>query len=102
MQKYGQPSSVSAANSSSSSSTTSSSSSSPQPSAEIQAQFELLIELRKFMNIDLFQRGYYQVRIAARCGNKQMPVKIILQLENNANNNNLSGELQFPWTFEFS
>jgi hypothetical protein len=63
---------------------------------EIQAQFELSIELRKFINIDLFQRGYYQIRLAIKCGNKQIPVKIIVQLENNQNNNNLSGELHNP------
>jgi hypothetical protein len=58
---------------------------------EIQAQFELSVELRRFINIDLFQRGYYQVRLSVKCGNKQIPAKIILQLEENKNNNNLSG-----------
>jgi hypothetical protein len=60
---------------------------------DIQAQFELAVELRRFMNIDLFQRGYYQVRLTLKCPNKQIPTKILVQLENNANNNNLSGKL---------
>jgi hypothetical protein len=62
---------------------------------DIQAQFELSVELRKFINIDLFQRGYYQIRLYIRCANKQIPTKIIVQLENNPNNQNLS-ELMFP------
>lgn len=61
--------------------------------ADIQAQFELLVELRRFINIDLFQRGYYQVRVSIKCGNKQVPIKVVLQLENNKNNQNLSGKL---------
>lgn len=61
---------------------------------EIQAQFELSIELRKFINIDLFQRGYYQIRFSIKCGNKQIPIKIIVQLENTQSNNNLSGNLK--------
>lgn len=61
--------------------------------AEIQAQFEMLVELRRFMNIDLFQRGYYQIRVQIKCMNKQVPIKIMLQLEKNQNNMNLSGEL---------
>ena len=60
--------------------------------ADIQAQFELLVELRRFVNIDLFQRGYYQVRVQIKCLNKQMPIKIMLQLEKNQNNTNLSGQ----------
>ena len=60
--------------------------------AEIQAQFELSIELRKFINIDLFQRGYYQIRLSIKCANKQMPTKIVLTLENSQSNNNLSGK----------
>ena len=63
--------------------------------ADVQAQFELLVELRRFINIDLFQRGYYQIRVSIKCGNKQVPIKVILQLENNKNNLNLSGESGF-------
>lgn len=59
--------------------------------ADVQAQFELLVELRRFINIDLFQRGYYQIRVSIKCGNKQVPIKVVLQLENNKNNQNLSG-----------
>lgn len=62
---------------------------------EIQAQFELSVELRKFINIDLFQRGYYQIRLTIKCSNKQIPTKILLQLEANQNNQNLSGKLDF-------
>ena len=60
--------------------------------ADVQAQFELLVELRRFINIDLFQRGYYQIRVSIKCGNKQVPIKVVLQLENNKNNLNLSGK----------
>jgi hypothetical protein len=63
---------------------------------DIQAQFELSVELRKFINIDLFQRGYYQIRLNIKCANKQIPTKIIVQLENNPNNQNLSG-----WFLDF-
>lgn len=59
---------------------------------EIQAQFEMSIELRKFINIDLFQRGYYQIRLAVKCANKQIPAKILVQFENTQSNNNLSGK----------
>lgn len=62
---------------------------------EIQAQFEMSCELRKFINIDLFQRGYYQIRLAVKCGNKQVPIKVIVQLENTQSNNNLSGRYYF-------
>ena len=64
--------------------------------ADVQAQFELLVELRRFINIDLFQRGYYQIRVSIKCGNKQVPIKVVLQLENNKNNLNLSGEYLCP------
>ena len=60
--------------------------------ADIQAQLELSIELRRFINIDLFQRGYYQIRISVKLSNKQVPVKILLQLENAHTNQNLSGK----------
>jgi len=62
-------------------------------SADIQAQLELLVELRKFINIDLHQRGYYQIRLQLKCLNKQMPIKIMLQLEKNPNNVNLSDSM---------
>lgn len=71
------------------------SSQSNKEAADIQAQFELLVELRKFINIDLFQRGYYQVRLQLKCANKQIPMKIMLQLEKNQNNQNLSDSM-FP------
>ncbi len=65
----------------------------PNSAADIQAQFELLVELRKFINIDLHQRGYYQIRLQLKCLNKQMPIKIMLQLEKNPNNANLSDSM---------
>ncbi|CAF0926939.1 unnamed protein product [Brachionus calyciflorus] len=65
--------------------------------ADIQAQFELSIELRKFINIDLFQRGYYQIRLSVKCSNKQIPIKLTLQLENEQTNQNLS-DVMFPST----
>ena len=30
--------------------------------SELQASLEFSIELHKFYNVDLFQRGYYQIR----------------------------------------
>ena len=62
--------------------------------ADIQAQFEMSVELRKFINIDLFQRGYYQIRVSAKVGNKQALSKITVHLEPNKNNCNLSGKLK--------
>ena len=72
-----------------------SASNSNNQNADIQAQFELLVELRRFINIDVFQRGYYQVRLQLKCMNKQLPIKILLQLEKNPNNINLSGKLKY-------
>lgn len=63
--------------------------------ADIQAQLELSVELRRFINIDLFQRGYYQIRINVKFSNKQVPVKVLLQLENAHTNQNLSGKYLF-------
>lgn len=62
---------------------------------DIQAQFELSVELRRFINIDLFQRGFYHIRLGIKCANKTIPTKIMVQLEN-SNNNYLSGNL-FPY-----
>ena len=66
---------------------------------EIQAQIELCVELRRFINIDLFQRGYYQIRLSIKCNNKQIPTKILVQLENTANNANLSGIIKLLFKF---
>ena len=76
---------------SSTSNTNATSNSNSALSVEIQAQFELSVELRRFINIDLFQRGYYQIRLSIKCANKQMLTKIFLTLENSQSNNNLSG-----------
>jgi hypothetical protein len=59
--------------------------------AEIQAQFELYVELNRFINIDLFQRGFYQVRVSINVHNKTFPTKITVQHVKNPNNNHLSG-----------
>jgi hypothetical protein len=63
--------------------------------AEIQAQLELAVELNKFINIDLFQRGFYQIRVMVTACNKTVATRIAVQLEKNSNNNNLSGNLIF-------
>jgi hypothetical protein len=34
--------------------------------AELQAEIELTVELRKFINIDLFVQGYYQIRTGVK------------------------------------
>lgn len=31
---------------------------------ELQATVEFLVELDKFINVDLFQRGFYQIRLS--------------------------------------
>jgi hypothetical protein len=63
------------------------------PYAQLQAQFEMSVEMRRFINIDLFQRGYYQIRLSVKM-NKQFQSKVVVHLENNSNNNNLSGNFE--------
>ena len=63
--------------------------------SNVQAQFEVAVELRRFINIDLFQRGYYQIRLSLKCANKLIPSKVSVKLEKTTNNNNLS-EVMFP------
>ncbi|XP_043923219.1 protein FAM135B [Protopterus annectens] len=38
--------------------------------SEVQGTIEFSVELHKFHNVDLFQRGYYQVRTALKCSPK--------------------------------
>ncbi|XP_039284667.1 uncharacterized protein LOC111047444 isoform X3 [Nilaparvata lugens] len=50
--------------------------------SELQATVEFSVELYKFYNVDLFQRGFYQVRVALRVSPK-LPVKIEVTLPRN-------------------
>ncbi|XP_071454365.1 protein FAM135A [Hetaerina americana] len=59
--------------------------------SELQATVEFSVELHKFYNVDLFQRGFYQVRTALRVSPK-LPVKV----EVNLARNQLGKELVFP------
>ena len=38
--------------------------------SELQATLEFSIELHKFYNVDLFQRGFYQIRTDLRASQK--------------------------------
>ncbi|XP_043509516.1 protein FAM135A-like, partial [Frieseomelitta varia] len=50
--------------------------------SDLQATLEFSLELCKFYNVDLFQRGYYQIRTALRVSPK-LPVKVeVNQLRN--------------------
>ncbi|XP_076055096.1 protein FAM135A isoform X3 [Oratosquilla oratoria] len=50
---------------------------------ELQATVELALHMHKFFNIDLFQRGYYQVRTYLRSSPK-LPAKVEISLPRNA------------------
>ncbi|KAG8200153.1 hypothetical protein JTE90_018935 [Oedothorax gibbosus] len=50
---------------------------------ELQCTLEFSIELHKFINVDLFQRGFYQVRSVLRTSPK-LPVKIEVNLPKNS------------------
>ncbi|XP_054285656.1 protein FAM135A isoform X2 [Macrosteles quadrilineatus] len=58
--------------------------------SELQATVEFSVELCKFYNVDLFQRGFYQVRTALRVSPK-LPVKIEVTLPRTQ-----KSELVFP------
>ncbi|CAB3384814.1 Hypothetical predicted protein [Cloeon dipterum] len=47
--------------------------------SELQATMEFCIELYKFYNVDLFQRGYYQIRTGLKVSQK-LPVKVEVSL----------------------
>ncbi|CAF1649585.1 unnamed protein product, partial [Adineta ricciae] len=50
--------------------------------ADLQAEIELTVELRKFFNIDLFAQGYYQIRAGVKFAPKiQSAVKIEVKSE---------------------
>ncbi|CAF3151214.1 unnamed protein product [Rotaria socialis] len=50
--------------------------------ADLQAEIELTVELRKFFNIDLFVQGYYQIRIGIKFAPKiQAATKIEIKSE---------------------
>ncbi|XP_068082498.1 protein FAM135A [Anabrus simplex] len=50
--------------------------------SELQATVEFSVELYKFYNVDLFQRGFYQIRTALRVSPK-LPVKVEVNLPRN-------------------
>ncbi|XP_064624581.1 protein FAM135A-like isoform X2 [Lineus longissimus] len=52
--------------------------------SELQATLEFQVELHKFYNVDLFQRGYYQIRTSLRVPPKA-PVKMEVSLPKNSN-----------------
>ncbi|XP_033606577.1 protein FAM135A isoform X2 [Cryptotermes secundus] len=58
--------------------------------SELQATVEFSVELYKFYNVDLFQRGFYQIRTALRVSPK-LPVKVEVNLPRNQRS-----ELAFP------
>ncbi|XP_063221158.1 protein FAM135A isoform X3 [Bacillus rossius redtenbacheri] len=58
--------------------------------SELQATVEFSVELYKFYNVDLFQRGFYQVRTSLRVSPK-LPVKVEVNLPRNQRT-----ELVFP------
>ncbi|XP_047110452.1 uncharacterized protein LOC124787677 [Schistocerca piceifrons] len=58
--------------------------------SELQATVEFSVELYKFYNVDLFQRGFYQIRTALRVSPK-LPVKVEVNLPRNQRS-----ELVFP------
>ncbi|CAF4030239.1 unnamed protein product [Rotaria sp. Silwood2] len=50
--------------------------------ADLQAEIELTVELRKFFNIDLFVQGYYQIRAGVKFAPKiQSATKIEIKSE---------------------
>ncbi|XP_035217336.1 protein FAM135A-like isoform X2 [Stegodyphus dumicola] len=57
---------------------------------ELQCTLEFSVELHKFINVDLFQRGFYQVRSTLKASPK-LPVKIEVNLPKNS-----SCSLVFP------
>lgn len=57
---------------------------------DLQCTVEFCIELQKFINVDLFQRGYYQIRTSLRSSPK-LPAKIEVTLPRNS-----SCSLTFP------
>ncbi|KAH9363286.1 hypothetical protein HPB48_006392 [Haemaphysalis longicornis] len=50
--------------------------------AELQATLEFSVELFKFSNVDLFQRGYYQIRTCLRVP-PRLPAKVEVSLPRN-------------------
>ncbi|XP_077496617.1 protein FAM135A isoform X1 [Amblyomma americanum] len=50
--------------------------------AELQASVEFFIELYKFSNVDLFQRGYYQIRLSLKVP-QRLPAKVEVHLPRN-------------------
>ncbi|XP_063586117.1 protein FAM135A-like isoform X1 [Penaeus indicus] len=57
---------------------------------ELQATIELALHMHKFYNVDLFQRGYYQVRAYLKSSPK-LPAKIELSLPRNSSEYRVEG-----------
>ncbi|KAG1694152.1 Protein FAM135A [Nymphon striatum] len=58
---------------------------------ELQATFEFSTELHKFYNVDLFQRGFYQIRLNLKANTKYSP-----KVEVSLPRNNISSGYVFP------
>lgn len=62
---------------------------------ELQTTLEFSVELHKFSNVDLFQRGYYQVRISLKVSPK-LPSKIEVSLTRNSAMQGYAPHIVFP------
>lgn len=60
--------------------------------SDLQATLEFSLELCKFYNVDLFQRGYYQIRTALRVSPK-LPVKV--EVNQPRNRKHFNNEISF-------
>ncbi|XP_048215215.1 protein FAM135B [Perognathus longimembris pacificus] len=57
--------------------------------SEVQATVEFSVELHKFYNVDLFQRGYYQIRVTLKVSSRiphRLSASIVGQTESNSVN----------------
>ncbi|KAK3863331.1 hypothetical protein Pcinc_030901 [Petrolisthes cinctipes] len=61
---------------------------------ELQATVELALHIHKFYNVDLFQRGYYQLRVYLKSSPK-LPAKIELSLLKNNNASNKTFQILY-------
>ncbi|KAH9401129.1 hypothetical protein TYRP_002720 [Tyrophagus putrescentiae] len=59
--------------------------------SDFQAIIDFSFQLNKFVNIDLFQRGLYQIRLQLKLPNCKVPHRVEV-LSNNTNNNNGSSQ----------
>ncbi|XP_020277568.1 uncharacterized protein LOC109851674 isoform X3 [Pseudomyrmex gracilis] len=65
--------------------------------SDLQATLEFSLELCKFYNVDLFQRGYYQIRTALRVSPK-IPVKVEVNQARNRARRCVADSLEAPGT----